>query len=182
MNQITSIFTPKAKVKRDLYEAGFDASWEIDLLGGKRRAIEAARAEVDPAPSIPHAPPVVPVGLPSDLLRHRPDVRRAERELAAATARIGVATADLFPKFSLTGDTEYVRRQNLYEAVNANRRAVDLASELFTKGLTNFLNVLDAERSLYGSEDELIQSERTVSLNLVILYKALGGGWETEPS
>src|SRR5262245_34294862 len=52
---------------------------------------------------IPSAPPVVPVGLPSDLLRRRPDVRRVERELAAATARIGVATADLFPRFSLTG-------------------------------------------------------------------------------
>ena len=79
-------------------------------------------------------------------------------------------------------NTEYVRRQNLSGAVNANRRAVDLVSELFTRGLANFLNVLDAERSLYRSEDDLIQSERTVSLNLVILYKALGGGWETEPS
>jgi len=52
---------------------------------------------------IPPTPPTVPVGLASDLLRRRPDVRRAERELAAATARIGVATADLFPRFSLTG-------------------------------------------------------------------------------
>ena len=45
----------------------------------------------------------MPVGLPSELLRRRPDVRQAKRALAAATARIGVATADLFPKFSLTG-------------------------------------------------------------------------------
>ena len=77
---------------------------------------------------------------------------------------------------------EQVRHKNLAEAVNANRRAVELASELFTRGLANFLYVLDAERSLYESEDNLAQSEHTVSLNLVSLYKALGGGWEKETS
>src|SRR4029453_17783575 len=45
----------------------------------------------------------LPIGLPSELLRRRPDIRRAESQLAAQTARIGVATADLFPRFSLTG-------------------------------------------------------------------------------
>src|SRR5690606_8596526 len=45
---------------------------------------------------------------PSDLLRRRPDIRRAERELAAATARVGVATADLFPRFSLTGSFGFI--------------------------------------------------------------------------
>ena len=51
----------------------------------------------------PARPAVLPIGLQSDLLRRRPDVRQAERELAAATARVGVAVADLYPKFSLTG-------------------------------------------------------------------------------
>ena len=203
-----------------------------------------------PAP-IPVPPPDVPVGLPSDLLRRRPDVRRAERQLAAATANIGVQTAELFPKFSLTGaagfqsfsagdwvsggskywsagptvtwrildlghvrsqiqsanaqaqqslamydkavltsledvenalvaySREQVRHRSLQEAVDASRSAVEISNELYKNGLASFLNVVDAERSLYQAEDELVQSERTVTVNLVALYKALGGGWET---
>jgi outer membrane protein TolC len=58
--------------------------------------------ELRMAEPIPAAPPVVPVGLPSDLLRRRPDVRSAERQLASATAQVGVAVAELFPVFALT--------------------------------------------------------------------------------
>jgi NodT family efflux transporter outer membrane factor (OMF) lipoprotein len=53
-------------------------------------------------------PPVIPPGLPSELLRRRPDVRAAERNLAASTADIGVAVADLFPKLSLTGVAQFI--------------------------------------------------------------------------
>lgn len=50
-----------------------------------------------------------------------------------------------------------------------------------TLGLADFLNVLDAQRSLYASEDQLVQSEQTVAANLIALYKAMGGGWEIAP-
>jgi multidrug efflux system outer membrane protein len=64
---------------------------------------ETLLAELSTEAPIPPVPPEVPAGLPSDLLRRRPDVRRAERQLASATALIGQAMAELFPTFSLTG-------------------------------------------------------------------------------
>jgi len=76
------------------------------LLGREPNALQGTLAGAAPIPGAanPDALAVqIPVGLPSDLLRHRPDIRRAERNVAAATARIGVATAELFPKFTLVG-------------------------------------------------------------------------------
>ena len=70
------------------------------LLGRPPAALEKDLVKESP---IPPTPPEIPVGLPSELIRRRPDIRRAEAQLHSATARIGVATADLFPKFSLTG-------------------------------------------------------------------------------
>ncbi|MBI4643591.1 MAG: efflux transporter outer membrane subunit [Deltaproteobacteria bacterium] len=70
------------------------------LLGRQPEVLEKDLAIESP---VPPTPPQIPVGLPSDLVRRRPDIRRAEARLHAATARIGVATADLFPRFNLTG-------------------------------------------------------------------------------
>jgi NodT family efflux transporter outer membrane factor (OMF) lipoprotein len=216
------------------------------LLG---REPEALVAELDAHKPIPGSPPEVPIGLPSDLLKRRPDLRRAEAELHAATARTGVATADLYPKFSLTGSfnqssgtfgklldgqnnlwsigpgvswplfdagriraniaiqnelqeqsllayrgavlsawqdvenalishaKEQERHRALSDAVAANRKAVDYATTLYKQGNTDFLNVLNAQRSLFAAEDALVQSDRTLTESVISLYKALGGGW-----
>ena len=78
-----------------------EATHRLDvLLGVPPGALWDELAKESP---IPVLPPEVLVGLPSELLRRRPDIRRAERQLASATAEIGAATAELFPKFSLTG-------------------------------------------------------------------------------
>jgi outer membrane protein, multidrug efflux system len=355
-NQSDNILGSQAGVKYSLFQAGFDASWEIDLFGGVRRGVEAAEADLAASQedrrdvlvtllgevatnylqvrgsqrriaiaqdnikaeqqtleltkgrfeaglgnmlavtqseallatteakvppleisvrqaihrlavllglepeallgellregAIPPVPPEVPIGLPSELLRRRPDVRRAERQLAAATARIGVATAALFPSFSLTGsyglqstelsdfvtpgsrfwtlgpilqwplfDAGKIRatievqnarqeqalfsyenavlaaledvenaivtyskdqdtRRSLLGAVQANSQAVEISSELYVKGLVDFLNVLASQQSLYQAEDQLVQNEQAVSTDLVGLFKALGGGWD----
>lgn len=67
------------------------------------RAPGALHERLSGRAAIPSAPESVATGLPADLLRQRPDVRAAERRLAAQTARIGIATADLYPRLSLTG-------------------------------------------------------------------------------
>jgi NodT family efflux transporter outer membrane factor (OMF) lipoprotein len=208
-------------------------------------------AELSPVTPVPPAPPKVPIGLPSDLLSRRPDVRRAERQLAAETARIGSAKSDWFPKLSLTGDVgsesvslsksfepgslfwsvgpslqwraldfgrvraqvraqtavqeaalatyekvvlislqeaenavmTYAQEQNRHRAladeVGENRRSLDMAVSLYAEGRVNFLDVLDVRRSLYQSDDLLAVSDQAVSLDLIALYKALGGGWQT---
>jgi outer membrane protein, multidrug efflux system len=222
------------------------------LVGREPNALQDDLARPAPIPgaAAPDALAVrIPLGLPSDLLRRRPDVRRAEREVAAATARIGVATADLFPKVSLTGlaglesvsasdfftsgsryftagptiswrifeggrlratvavqdaradqalhgyvkavltaleDVEdglvaYRKERNRHDALVAaaeeNRRSVVLARDLYVHGLGTYLNVLEADRTQYASEDTLVQGDEALVLDLVATYKALGGGW-----
>ena len=75
---------------------------------------------------------------------------------------------------------EQQRRAALIEAVNANRQALDLAQRLYEQGQVEFIEVLNAQRSLYAAEDSLTVSTASVSTNLVWLYKALGGGWLVE--
>jgi multidrug efflux system outer membrane protein len=78
------------------------AVYRLGVLLGREPGALAAELEIPGA--IPPVPPEVPLTLPSELLSRRPDLRRAERELAAATARVGVARADLFPRFSIVGN------------------------------------------------------------------------------
>jgi outer membrane protein TolC len=75
---------------------------------------------------------------------------------------------------------EQARRDSLRASVAANSRALDLATDRYTSGLESFLSVLDAQRAVYAAEDHLVQSERSVAVDLVALYKALGGGWSPE--
>jgi NodT family efflux transporter outer membrane factor (OMF) lipoprotein len=217
------------------------------LLGQEPGSLNA---ELENAQAVPAAPPEVPVGLPSQLLTRRADIKEAERQIAAATARVGAARADLFPKFALiatagldssspgnlfswdsryflisptvawrifdagrilsnirlqqTGAeeatlqyrntilvalrevedalvnyaTERSRRIHLAEEFKQDQQALDLARQQYEHGLSDFLGVLDAERSVYAAQDSLAMSDVTVSTDLVALYKALGGGWK----
>ena len=210
----------------------------------------ALHRELAPPRPIPLPGDAVGLGAPADLLRRRPDIRRSERQLAAATARIGVATADLYPSFSLTGTIgisaanggdllkggshffsagpgftwnlfqggsirnqiklkEALTREALYtyqlavinalnetdsafrsyrhelqrlealkRTVATQRRTLELAVDLFKQGLQDFQSVLDAQRQLFTYDDQLAQSQGQAATNLVLLYKALGGGWQ----
>ena len=217
------------------------------LLGRPPGAVHDKLTPVEP---IPIPPAELTVGLPVDLLRQRPDIRRAEREVAAQTARIGVATADLYPTFSLLGTigveatnvgdlftsgshfytvgptvrwnifaggsirsqiqvedarteqallqyeqtvlnalneaenamTAYLEERNRIDAlersVAAARRTLKLAIQLYKDGLRDFQNVLDAERNVFNVENQLAEANGNIAINLVQIYRALGGGWE----
>jgi NodT family efflux transporter outer membrane factor (OMF) lipoprotein len=219
------------------------------LLGHPPGYMEGILRRPEP---IPPTPKRAFVGIPADLIRQRPDIRRAERELAAQTARIGIATADLYPSFSLIGvfgfesidsdvlfesasrfynfgptvrwnifDAKRIRNriqvedarteqallsyeqtilnalrevenaitahieqkfrvEALERSVKASHRSVKLSSNLYKEGLVDFQNVLDAQRSLLLLEDELARARGNSAINLVRLYKALGGGWNPD--
>jgi outer membrane protein TolC len=75
---------------------------------------------------------------------------------------------------------ELERHKLLSEAVKNNGKAVDLAMKRYIAGKTDFLSVLIFQNTLFQSEDALVQSTRTLTTDLIALYKALGGGWEKE--
>jgi outer membrane protein TolC len=66
----------------------------------------------------------------------------------------------------------------LSRQVEANKRAAEMAEDLYRRGLVDFLNVLQSQSSLYQSEDQWVQNEQQTATALVSLFKALGGGWE----
>ncbi len=219
------------------------------LLGQPPQALVSELATARPVPPVP---PQIPVGLPSELARRRPDIRQAEAQLHEATATIGVAEANFYPSFTLTGSVgiqglqpwnlftlnsllyalgpsvnipifeggrlkatlalrqdqqkeaavvyqrtalnawheidnslsayqaEQRRRDQLTEAVVQNERAVSLAQSRYQQGVADFLQVLDAQRSLFATQQELAISTTAVDTDLVAIYKALGGGWEND--
>jgi multidrug efflux system outer membrane protein len=208
----------------------------------------ALTEELAPQEIAPHLTTLA-VGSPDELLKRRPDIRAAERELAAATARIGVAKADLFPRLTLSGFIGFIagdasdlgdsqsrawiatpalswagfgsgtraritvaeartdaalaayegtvlraleeaenafvtygqqreRLASVMEQAAASREAAELARVQYREGALDFLRLLDAERTLLQAEDALARVEIDLNTAVVLIYKALGGGWE----
>lgn len=111
------------------------------------------------------------------------EVQKALTEQARLTYQQTVLTALQDVENALIAySKEQQSNKALDDTVVANRKAVDLSTQLYTQGQTEFLNVLDAQRRLYASQDAFVQSTRNLSADLVALYKSLGGGWENEPN
>ena len=219
------------------------------LLGNPPAALQTL---LDKSAAIPVATAQIMTGIPADVLRQRPDIRRSERKLAAQTAQIGVAEAARYPSFNLSGSIgveslltsnlytasaktfqmaassawvlfdsgrirsnvaiqtalqeqalgayqatvltalrdvenaltaytqEQQRRTALQASVQAGISAMALANEQYQSGTVDFQRVLDSQRSLLSAQTQLATSEAEIAANVVRLYKALGGGWQTE--
>jgi NodT family efflux transporter outer membrane factor (OMF) lipoprotein len=221
---------------------------QLSLLLGREPG--ALRTELTAVQAVPQVPPVIPIGLPADLARRRPDIRQSEARLHAATARIGVAVGNLFPRLTLSASAgtqsetgsdllkwasrfgsigptfdlpifdgsrwATVRLQNvkaqeaaldyqrtvlsalhevenalavytadrdrgvsLAKAVEEGRDALTLARQRYSSGVANFMDVLDAERTLQQNELSLATNTTATATDAVAIYRALGGGWET---
>jgi NodT family efflux transporter outer membrane factor (OMF) lipoprotein len=225
------------------------------LLGLEPTALSAELQEPAPIPTVPE---LIAVGIPSDLLRRRPDIQGAERQLAAATAQVGVATAQLFPQLVLGGSLGLASRDSgdlfnggtspassyyvagpvvdwtlfdagrrkasirmaeaQVDAAKANyldavlrafrevesslvavdrararledlkrlsataRESAEIARRDYQRGILDQLTVLDAQRQSNRADLLLAHGEVALVVNVVALYKALGGGWEVAES
>jgi multidrug efflux system outer membrane protein len=110
-------------------------------------------------------------------------VQDAMQQQAFLTYRQTVLTALQDVENALVAySKEQQRRKALILDVAANRQGLDLSTRLYTQGQTDFLNVLNSERSFYVAETSLAISDTNIATDLAALYKALGGGWQVEPS
>jgi NodT family efflux transporter outer membrane factor (OMF) lipoprotein len=236
--------TPKLEEQRDALMNALAL-----LLGEAPRALNGLLATTH---AIPPVPQQVPVGLPSELARRRPDILQAEAQLHAATAAIGIAKADFYPRIRLLGNlglqsltgsewgiwssrffsvgpTLYLplfeggrlkgtlalneargqeaalfyrqtvlrawhevddalsayaavqrRNEELTQAFQQNRQAYEISLRRYEQGAADYLMVLTAQRSLLASQMDLSDNTSQVSLSMVSLYKALGGGWAAQ--
>lgn len=232
---------------------GFEASakaaiFRLAVLSGKQPS--QLTEQLLPVKELPKYKGPVALGDPASLIRRRPDIRAAERRLAASTARIGVSRGDLFPKVTFTGSISVLsqdingfgadsgeawnfgpgiswaafdlgrvyaqvdaseaatiealakyrssiltaledvegalsrfsssrqRRDYLHASVEQNTKAVEISRTQYENGLVDLLPVLDAQRSLLATQDQLAESETDLMTSLVAVFKALGGGWE----
>jgi NodT family efflux transporter outer membrane factor (OMF) lipoprotein len=218
------------------------------LLGGFPGTMDKTLSASTPMPT---ASLDIAVGIPAEVLRQRPDVRAAERSLAAQTARIGVARAQRYPKLTLAGSigldalapgdlftddgrnhsfgprlswrifdagalrrTEHVQEAVADQAFFQYRTAVltaleevenalsafareqqrlaslkkggqsasetlELTFSRYEAGLIDFQTVLESQKSLLSMEDQITESQGAVITDLIRLYKAIGGGWQS---
>ena len=243
------LFAERANLP-NITAAIYCAIYNLSLLTGNLP--EALLDELLPLKALPKPADRIAVGVRSDLLLRRPDVRGAERNLAEATANVGIAVASFYPRFTLLGDGGFQSLQvkNLFEmgsrtwayggdlnmpifegfklignlhmaraeeamaassyqqtvlsaiseaestlktyneslATAADRRSssdeyrkiFDLTLARYEKGLVGLLDLLTIEQTLVTSEIYVLDSDTTSLVNLVALYKALGGGWQAE--
>lgn len=230
------------------------------LLGKRPGEADLIFAKAGPIPTLPAK---ITVGMPNELLRRRPDVRRAERQLGAQSEKIGIAKTELFPHFSLTGsvgllssnseitanngsqlsdifsadsitssfgpsirwniwqygrlknkirveDARFEQLSSIYESVvlkaqlevenamslfiNEEERhknlelsaisaqhAAELAALQYKEGTVDFQRVIDSLSRLVHQNDRVTDSEGAIVLDLINIYRALGGGWQQRP-
>ena len=113
--------------------------------------------------------------------RIRENIRAEDARVQQASARYGqtlLLALEEVENALVAFVQEQERRRALDRSVTATRRSVELARELYIAGQTDFQNLLDRQRSLLSAENRLAASEAAVVIDLIALFKALGGGWD----